>query len=860
MLISCLSFSFAFFNRSENFRDLLTVIFTYDWRGEPKVSQAILQLIVNLVSCNAIFLSSAFSLFARSFLPQNITTAGIKEALTVELGQRETRGWIHQTIQHILKQVPVGQSVLLTTLYENFPHKRFSKQILSEYVQQLLIISEYLPVLQYRILDLIIDRCLEIDVEIIIEESGDVRIQRDYDQDDDLYGDIFQLEDPNSSGMAHDTSANSGNGGDGDKPRIPKEVCELADKLDAMLMSLVSFFQKQLQPIQSQTPQVPSSSGSTQQDEATQRLYQHLMMIFEKRLLSAHKSKFVQFTIFYVTTRSSTFGEHLARRLYAIGIDKTQSSIMRQAAIMYLASFASRATFLSPSIVQELVSNLIKWSACYICGHNGQTRTLSRELIQCLQQDFGMTTMPAGQTYKDALIGSTEVGQAQTHGRTLFIDSYEYDDYGRLRVKEHTARQHEVLYAAVQSACYILCFYGTELAYMLSSDVLVKEAVDLVFTSRFDPLRYTLKSVRNEFLKLALHVGLFSEECWDCFTPDLLLIETDFTSEPIPLPVPTSNSPNSPHHAIQQGRSSNGSLATGQVTTSTGNTTIGSTQSTMSMLGPNTLESFFPFDPCLLQRLHQSIETCYRSWKGVPGMEDDSILFRAYNGRSSDMPIPSIETSYYEDGYDNASMVSSLAYTDGGMSMSLSSLPGEKMMRAMASSIGSNTYSLNVMRRNSHTQQRGQSSQSNTNSKGRESDPFGEGDIDDFTPGVGAEEEEDDDDDDDLDEDDDDEVEDGEDEDVFGQGMEMGNGGQLPAPLSSSPRGSYFAHFAAMQQQQDTNPRGSLPQKSYSSTALSSMPLTADSLRAISQGYGSGQTMLDERRPRMYSIGSTGSW
>lgn len=38
--------------------------------------------------------------------------------------------------------------------------------------------------------------------------------------------------------------------------------------------------------------------------------------------------------------------------------------------------------------------------------------------------------------------------------------------------------------------------------------------------------------------------------------------------------------------------------------------------------GFNPLDSFFPYDPCLLRMLHQPIERYYRVWRGVPGLDD----------------------------------------------------------------------------------------------------------------------------------------------------------------------------------------------------------------------------------------------
>jgi hypothetical protein len=43
---------------------------------------------------------------------------------------------------------------------------------------------------------------------------------------------------------------------------------------------------------------------------------------------------------------------------------------------------------------------------------------------------------------------------------------------------------------------------------------------------------------------------------------------------------------------------------------------------TGSDLGIVQLDCFFPFDPCLLYKVHDKIQSCYRVWEGVPGLDD----------------------------------------------------------------------------------------------------------------------------------------------------------------------------------------------------------------------------------------------
>src|SRR5690349_3309420 len=89
----------------------------------------------------------------------------------------DRRSCIHAALKEILQQVPTGQSILFPILSSSFPHKRFNRKVQTEYVAQLLTICDYFPLIQSKIIELIISKSLEMDVEIVIEDSGDVRIE-----------------------------------------------------------------------------------------------------------------------------------------------------------------------------------------------------------------------------------------------------------------------------------------------------------------------------------------------------------------------------------------------------------------------------------------------------------------------------------------------------------------------------------------------------------------------------------------------------------------------------------------------------------------------------------------------------------
>jgi len=115
--------------------------------------------------------------------------------------------------------------------------------------------NRYAPILQGDILGLIISKCLEIDVEIVIEDGGGAQLVEEYAGEDEDDEGMFQLdmdiggEHPN---LGHPNPITGGMGvGVNRKPRsgstlgleaaqrIPGEVSEMADKLDALLLLMV---------------------------------------------------------------------------------------------------------------------------------------------------------------------------------------------------------------------------------------------------------------------------------------------------------------------------------------------------------------------------------------------------------------------------------------------------------------------------------------------------------------------------------------------------------------------------------------------------------------------------------------------
>eukprot|EP01034_Spumella_vulgaris_P034798 gene34797-42918_t len=266
-------------------------------------------------------------MFVKSLLPSLTTTLASE---TVDESLSERRRYIHLAMKAIMVQVPTGHSVLFPILSTTFPHKRFSRNVQTDYVSQLLVICEYYPMIQPKILELIVHKCMEMDVEIVIEDSGDVRIHDEYEGEDDDDNDFFNGGMSSTAGgqFAFDEDQPKSGGLNNTRlsthikkpmtehavPKIPQEVAEMADKLDSMLVLLVAFFDAE------------AARGATNKE----RLFQQLGAIFEVKILSAHKSKFVQFSLFYVASKNPDFAVSFAYKLLHLALDPKVASINRQ--------------------------------------------------------------------------------------------------------------------------------------------------------------------------------------------------------------------------------------------------------------------------------------------------------------------------------------------------------------------------------------------------------------------------------------------------------------------------------------------------------------------------------------------------
>lgn len=193
---------------------------------------------------------------------------------------------------------------------------------------------QYMPHFQAKILELIIEKCLEIDVDIVVEEGGSVEIIESEMYDKTETGEIFEFEDEiQRSPFSPSTHSRFKSK---DMSQDKSDVFDLADKLDGMISLLLQYIDKQFE----------------EDDSIKDRIFFQLLRIFESRILTTHKSKYVQFVIFHICSKHPKYTVAFSEWLLELFLRPGNAPNKRHSAVMYLSSFISRMGPPNPRLIR----------------------------------------------------------------------------------------------------------------------------------------------------------------------------------------------------------------------------------------------------------------------------------------------------------------------------------------------------------------------------------------------------------------------------------------------------------------------------------------------------------------------------
>lgn len=389
---------------------------------------------------------------------------------------------------NVLRLVPKSNSDLYPIIASKFPFWLRDKETLVWYTNQSFKVLEYLPSIRRQIFELLIDKCVEIDVNIVIQDNGDVTID--------------DMEQTNADSSNEDSKQ--------DKSKLTTSVDILSDKLDALLELLF------------QQIQFNCENGVSR----TREMYNELLQIFETTILTTHKSKFVQFCIFLpcglemqiVKNNDNHFEANQFRdnradedepilhrefvsKLLQILVDPYRATTVRQSCACYLASFVSRASFVGIDTVCETISALLRWAEAYIgslgvhavhasdARKQGDRHSLFYTVCQAAFYVMSFRGNEAVEYYKKAVSNESVNPGGTSNGKS-------------------NAEPDETSYPDVESIN------------------LENQRWTFLCGHALQPLRFCLESVRSEFLHVAHFYGLIEEEVLNKLVADAKRLST----------------------------------------------------------------------------------------------------------------------------------------------------------------------------------------------------------------------------------------------------------------------------------------------------------------------------------------------
>lgn len=391
----------------------------------------------------------------------------------------------HAILTRVLRAVPTATTSLAQILAGGFPHKSSSADALCTYTRNLLALLVYAPEQSSAVWKLVVQKLVEIDVELDAEyeDASDDDDDDEEDVDDDnedssadehgstsndesaTSADVHEPSDADldaAAGGAPARTAVKRAAGDTDFEHAPaKRLSELQDgevltavelalaqaaaeppavKTDRMLALLLEHFSRAFAP------------AAVRCGEATP-LFKTLLQVFRAVVLPTARPQAVQFIWFYITSTHRDFESAFLAVLLETVLDDAAGMDLRCRALQYIASYVARARSLAPSQVEYVVTFLAEYV-------------------------------------------------------TKFVDERE----GEVDASLSMAR-FRIFYAAVQALFYIFMFRHAQLRDSAGWVANLDKTFQRLITTKFNPLQYCMPDVVAMFARIAQH-----EEVASCYS------------------------------------------------------------------------------------------------------------------------------------------------------------------------------------------------------------------------------------------------------------------------------------------------------------------------------------------------------
>ncbi|XP_076946093.1 RNA polymerase I-specific transcription initiation factor rrn3-like [Bidens hawaiensis] len=392
------------------------------WDYGPDVMDALMDLVVTLATSNVKYVDLCLDMLVSNFIPPFNFLAILKQPRGLAK-KDQVLVRVHTALKGIADLVPLAPSRLEQIVRERVPNAFAKEAQIVVYVENMLMLEsgDIREFVGNSMIFELVNRLVDLDVEIAWDEIL---------LDDPNSKGIFEMELEDMARPVDETEM------DMDEPQIKYSGRKVlwgnivAQKLDTLMDLTFDHLQ------------------SCFNDGRLPQVFEALLQSFQSTVLNAYKSKFAQFAMFYACSLDpEDCGTQFVSRLLEIFRSTIYPHDWRMSAIAYLASYLSRAKFLSTSYVTIILESLVDW--CY---------------------------------------------------------KYSKNQSGEINLKNH-----RVFYAGCQAVMYVLCFrMRSILATPLLKSQLLNMPLEIIFKHALNPLEVCLPSIVEEFLRQAKAAHLFN--------------------------------------------------------------------------------------------------------------------------------------------------------------------------------------------------------------------------------------------------------------------------------------------------------------------------------------------------------------
>lgn len=316
-----------------NCSSLVNAVINSEWLGRDEAYvKLFVRFLGNLAAAQGTYMSAIFRMLAGNLAGVPRGSGKLPGYPPVPASEYYAR--VHMALRHITRLVPAGSGSLSPVLSQCFPYETDPAKCYIAYTHNLIKTINYVPELQSDILTLITDKLVKIDVQI----------QVDLEDFEDELGEDILTQVPLDVDEEMDDDDDVSDDEDDDEELRVQGIKENIHKVDGMIDILFEFYSH------------PFETGNTDDKENTLTL---LLSHFRTIILPTYRSRHPQFLLFHFSQSSPTLVDLFVEECMSIIKNKSQSSIMRQSAAAYLASFVARGAHIPGETVRNVFDALL---------------------------------------------------------------------------------------------------------------------------------------------------------------------------------------------------------------------------------------------------------------------------------------------------------------------------------------------------------------------------------------------------------------------------------------------------------------------------------------------------------------------